>query len=1602
MVGLLGSLALWQSAEAQVVMPVNPKGKDPKDKGPRTTSSISMQIDNEIQKNMDRIWNLVANEKWEPAVEDLQLLLDRKNDGYVQRKNANGDYSEKAVSFRFEANKLLKGMPLEGLKCYEGRFGADAAGLLDRVKSADATTEKRRLLAELMQRYLHTKAGAQALEMVATDCLERGNHQEAALRFKQLLDLKNAEAPTAQTLLKASLAFARFQDKSINRDDILKSLHDKAAKENGVKIGKDPVDLLVVKADQIDEEVLRNFQPTLINQSESPLYRVNPARVGQAVGGAPDLTPSWSVSLLPGDKHKAWVEGQIKKATDYLQGVPAGKNLPVMPGFFPIAANGKIIFRTYSGIYVVNLRKDLGSEERNSWNTTDGGVEAVREDPTRQPSVESWKNEFDRTGPHSLIFENSLIGSVSTDGTRAYVVDDLCLPPYNGIMMRRGGGVQPVGGNNPMSQNSLKAYNLESMKLLWDLGGKEPTHVPALDALKGGFFIGPPLPLAGKLYVLHEKNNELFLLCLEPKDKDERLPPPPDLVWAQKLVKTRDGIETDFNRRIHAAHLSYGEGMLVCPTNAGAMLGVDLLSHSLVWVNPYREGVKEEAPPNPFQPGFVQPGMQPISNRLLNEWKVSAPAIVDGKVLFTAPDGNALHCQSLHSEEELWKAPKLNSDVYFAGVFDGKAIIVGVNSVRAIDINASVALKQAKEAWSIPNTGMPSGQGVASDNIYYLPVKKSAKKSQPEVLAIDLTRGVILGPTAASATKSDGKTLQEPGNLIFYEGQLISQTVDSLISYPQVTAKMAQIDERLKKDPRDLRALAERGELRLGKGELRLAIEDLHAALDILTPNPTTDETRALQGRVNHKLYDTISLLVDRDFDQAEKYLPEYEALCKVGDAEEQFRRQSDFLSRVARGRERQGRLVDAFDAYLSFGALVGDRKLVSVSDQPSTEARPDVWARGRIGAMMAKATPEQRRPLEERIAERWAGLRDSKELKPIEDFVSLFGSAFEVGKQAKLALAERLMADDQPEKIVESQRKAQLLLLQLRDMRGAETDALLVGQAIDALGRLMENKKEYAHAAAYKKELGRDFAKVVLRDGLTGGDICNQMFTDKRYSNSLEAPRPAWKGDFEGTGAPGNFALQPHFAMEPIGEVLPFFHKHRLTLDGHTGRLRVVERATSKVYWETPDLMPLQNLFAVYMQQRGGVHADIRFTYQAKGHIVVFQLAHVIFAFDLVEKKKLWEYNLYEPETANAPQNGSLWRDNHDGNYYLLYPDGFKQRLGQPGPLQANYVCLQTRKGLVALDPVLGPAGKLWTKTDVSPRSEIFGDDRHIFLVDVNADGLPISASRAVRASDGVTVAVPEFIDLYKKEKRLHVRGGTLLARDTNAKGEPVIRLYDCAAGKDLWSRAFPLKSTLLVSDNADLTGAVDPEGQLTVVQVSTQRELLKTTVKKEQVAALTNAHLLNDRDNFYVVLNHAAKPIEGATNEPQRNVFAGMGTLDVNGAVYAFDRAAGKTRWAIEVANQKLVLEQFQDSPVLFFTVKYFKQDPQFGQRWFHAAEAFNKNNGKCVWPRPEMKEQPVPGNNYMSLFHALDVNPASQTVEFTQINYKMTFKLKPSEVK
>src|SRR5205823_8349574 len=93
-------------------------------------------------------------------------------------------------------------------------------------------------------------------------------------------------------------------------------------------------------------------------------------------------------------------------------------------------------------------------------------------------SVEQWLQSYEERSTHAL-FENSVVGTLSTDGQRVYAVDDLALPPYPSNMPR-GGRNQALpdfpeytgGLAEAVESSRLLALDGASGELLWTAGGR--------------------------------------------------------------------------------------------------------------------------------------------------------------------------------------------------------------------------------------------------------------------------------------------------------------------------------------------------------------------------------------------------------------------------------------------------------------------------------------------------------------------------------------------------------------------------------------------------------------------------------------------------------------------------------------------------------------------------------------------------------------------------------------------------------------------------------------------------------------------------------------------------------------------------------------------------------------------------------------------------------------------------------------------------------------------------------------------------------------------------------------------------------------------------
>ncbi len=639
-------------------------------------------------KKLQAARDYVAGREWGAAAHVLQDLLELPEDVFLPVTRRGPDGPEvAAVSLRAETDRLIAGLPRPGLDAYEELVGKRAARALADARGQPAA------LAAVVQRYPHTRAGAEAAAQLGAHHLDRGHFDLAAAYFDRLLRSAGGDRVPPLTLFQAVVAF-RGAGESGRAEQAWKHL---VAAADEVTVGDRTISL-----DELEKKLSR------------------PARAGGAAD--PLLAETTWPEAPPEGTAAGWVADALRRLE--------GSARPAAPAPAPLVVGNRAVSRGLRGIRAVDLSSGALAWEAPSALSLDG----LARDPAAHGHVAPWVEAYLASHPHVLL-ENSLLGTLSTDGRRVFAVEDLPVPPrpnnYFVFHNNQGEGLSLADApelTDAVFHSRLLALDAASGKVLWSLGGR------GAGPLRDCYFLGPPLPLGGRLYTPVQKGFDLRLLCLEPLTGE--------VIWAQTLAKFKARLVVDGGRRLHAVRPAFGDGLLVCPTHAGGVVAYDLVGRRLAWAHVYRE---EPPPPEP-PPTWGRGGRRrprPIfvtePPNLAGEWQVSAPLIAAGKVVVAAADAPALCCLDLRDGSLLWQAKRGEGDLFVAGAAEGMVLVVGKGEVRAL------SLADGKPLWQCA-TAPPAGHGALAAGAYRLPVRDADGKA--EVLTIDLARGAVTARAA--------------------------------------------------------------------------------------------------------------------------------------------------------------------------------------------------------------------------------------------------------------------------------------------------------------------------------------------------------------------------------------------------------------------------------------------------------------------------------------------------------------------------------------------------------------------------------------------------------------------------------------------------------------------------------------------------------------------------------------------------------------------------------------------------------------------------------------------------------------------------------------
>jgi outer membrane protein assembly factor BamB len=1470
----LGVLALLAGA---------PRAARADDRNEAAGENVFQWADRGMLRRLEAGRQLLAQGRFAEAARYLGEIAEASEDYFVQSSP-----KEPYRSLKAEAHALIGRLPPAGRESYELQYGARARHMLVEAVAAASPMA----LADVSRRFFHTEAGYEATFMLGLDNLERGSPLTGALTLRRLRQV-GAAADRFEPAL--SLAMAACWLQAGGDDEARKALLalKRARGSQSVEIAGREVRLFDDTTDPVAWLVKTLGGPAPASPGDQLIpapaemraggwlmARGNPARNASSPAGGPLLNTRWRVGVTNDPLVEADLQQLRQRYRD--EGV---SEAPVLQ---PLAVGNVVLMRSVRNLVAVDA--DTG---KRLWEVPvddhfEARVDAASSDWMVQQNVQL------PVGMAQRIWDDASYGTLSSDGRLVYSIEDLDTA-VGAVLGRsvfvRGRRVRDPGAAKPY--NRLEARDIRTGKLRWHLGG--PADQFAL-RLAEVFFLGPPLPLAGRLYVLGELKEEIRLYALAAETGD--------LLWSQQLAVVEQPIHRDAIRRLAGATPSYADGILVCPTSAGAVVAVELATRSLLWG--YRYGREQDPTGHMNDPllrrlSMIRGGEPP------DGWSDASITLADGRVLVSPVETNEIHCLNLLDGKRIWKQPRAD-DLYLACVTQGKVLLVGRHSLRAL------RLADGAEAWpaqlTLPDAAVPSGRGYLADRLYYLPL------SSAEVLVVDVSQGRVV-----RTVKSRDEVV--PGNLFVHQGRVISQSVDGVESFYQLDALRRLVDKRLAERPDDAEALALRGEILIDEGQRRPAIEALRQSYRL-----------AADVRTRKLLRET---LLDGLREQFATYSHDAAEIERLLDDPRQT---ATYQRLMAAGYQALGKWDDALVRYGKLADMSENTSRLEVLSR-SQWVRRDRWLQTQLAAMR-EAMPAAARPkLDAFVAQRFQQARKLDTIDAWQQFLDQFGTQPDA-TAARAALLARL---------IDAQRLLEAEQLLSSDFESS--DRKRAAWAAARLGALLRQAGRAGDAAVLYTRLAGPLAEVVLPSGRSGRQTVDALAKDDPVRAAM-GTGPAWptgKVEISRVGAVRDH--QPNYGKylvryrEAEG---PFFEGTVIQFDQNRPTITCRDRL-GNVRWQVPLVDPLR-------QRAPGPNAQGA-SVKVHGHLMVLSLDGRVVALDTTTPtpRVLWTEELGDGNGASR----SRPRAQPAGRFGL---NVFQAPTNMPaaiplGPVNERLVCFQRYRDCVAVDPLRGCT--LWIRREVPVGSAIFGDAQYVFIVPPNQDEAlvlnsidgTLVARRKLPAPDQWLGTNGRYILLAHRTKNLVLeRYDPWTERSVWQSPAFSFEARICGVGHDFLASGVRLPigggSLLGVVEAGGPAGGKERDGRFVLLAADSGRAVVDAPLRTE--SAVGDAYLLTSREHYVLVVSRQAEP--GAQPMPTQPMPGVPYRPLANGLVYCFNHQ-GKPVWPapVKVENQYVLLEQPADLPAVVFACQSYQRRLGSGGQMSASLLCIDKRTGRVV---------------------------------------------------
>jgi len=309
-------------------------------------------------------------------------------------------------------------------------------------------------------------------------------------------------------------------------------------------------------------------------------------------------------------------------------------------------------------------------------------------------------------------------------------------------------GEPTTSGETPQPTNRLIALDVQSGDEIW-----------SVNEMNGDVtcFHGPPTPTKHGLLCQLELNQALLLAELDPATGAAR--------WSCRICEFESGPSFDDRRLVHATPIAVASGLAICPTGAGGIAAVDLLSRTVVWGFRY-----------PREPLLLRPEVAAhvISNRRrlwAQGWSGGFTGISSDVLVLASPESDSLWGLDSATGAHLWRRPR-GDGVDVATLTAEHALVVSRETVTA------VRLQDGSADWEM-ELGAVVGRAIVDGEDLVVPLQTG-----------DLARVSIVDGTVTRTSSSEGRVhridddvlhdLRRPQSLVRVGGVLCSQSLDAI------------------------------------------------------------------------------------------------------------------------------------------------------------------------------------------------------------------------------------------------------------------------------------------------------------------------------------------------------------------------------------------------------------------------------------------------------------------------------------------------------------------------------------------------------------------------------------------------------------------------------------------------------------------------------------------------------------------------------------------------------------------------------------------------------------------------------------------------------